>query len=374
MEMMRFASELENSGQTVYHLEVGQSNAPTPRPVLEEASRALRECQLNYCSALGLFELRAAITKHYQYTYGLVIDPDCVIITPGSSIGLYIALLMNFNKGAKIAVASPSYPCYRNVIHALEYSIVEIVTHREKGYLITPEDLTACGEEIDGILVASPNNPTGSMYDKKMLEDLSSYCQERKIRILSDELYHGITYEEKAETILKSNEKAIVINGFSKYFAMTGWRVGWMIVPKEDVKRYEHLLQNVILCTSMLTQIAAVKAFLSYEELDNSVKLFKKNRDILYNALYNAGLTQLYKPQGGFYIYLELDQCDLNSMDLCKKLLYEEHIAVAPGIDFSSNPKNCSIRLSFCQTQEIIERAAVKLAAFLKKLGTVDNP
>src|SRR3990167_6989817 len=359
MEMMKFAAELESSGQPVYHLEVGQPIAPTPAPVLEEAARALRECQLNYCSALGIFSSRQAIAQHYQYAYDLHINPDCVVITPGSSLGLYIALLMNFDKGDKIAVASPSYPCYRNVIHALGYSTIEIDTYPEKKYLISPEKLEEY-KDISGILIASPNNPTGSMYDTKELKALSSYCEKRGIYMISDELYHGITYTEKAETVLKFNSKATIINGFSKYFSMTGWRVGWIIIPEEDINRYESLLQNVILCTSTITQIAAIKAFSCYSTLDAQVEMYKQNLNILYNALRNAGLTKIFKPNGAFYIYLELENTQLKSMDVCKKLLYEENVAVAPCMDFSATEKKCCIRLSFSQNQKVIEHAATK--------------
>lgn len=368
MEMMKYAAEREAAGHTIYHLEVGQSIAPTPAPVLEEAARALTHCQLNYCSALGYFDLRKAIAQHYHDTYALDVAPSRIIVTPGSSIGLYIALLMNFNKSDGIAIASPSYPCYRNVIQSLDYSLVDIKTCRENNYLITPDDLANCGQKISGILIASPNNPTGSMYDEQALKLLSAYCEENNILILSDELYHGITYEKKAETILKYNNNAIVINGFSKYFAMTGWRIGWMIVTEEEMGRYESLLQNLILCTSTLTQIAAVKAFSAYDELNAHVDQYKINRDILYDALLSDKIGKIYRPEGGFYIYLELDDIKQHSMDLCKQLLYEHGVAVAPGMDFSSESERCCIRLSFCQSQTVIESAANILHDFIKKI------
>lgn len=368
MEMMKLAAQLEASGQTVYHLEVGQSSASTPTPVIDEAIRVLQTNQLNYCSALGLFELRNEIAKHYQYAYNIKLDANCIVITPGTSLGLYIALLVNFNRGDRIAIASPSYPCYRNAINSLGLIPVEVITHQEQGYLITPEILEQYKREnINGILIASPNNPTGSMYDQKELEDLILYCKDNDIKFLSDELYHGITFEKKAETALKFDQKSIIINGFSKYFCMTGWRVGWLVVPPEDISLYESLLQNVILCTSPLNQMAAMKGFLCYQELDKNVEQYKENRDILYNALIDTGVKLSYKPHGGFYIYIEFDQIKLKSMDLCKKLLYEEGVAVAPGMDFSSDDNTC-IRLSFSQKKEIIEKAATKLHSFIKRL------
>lgn len=366
MEIMSYAKKLESSGKFVYHLEVGQSVNPTPKAVLEEAIKALREKDLSYCSALGLLELRTAIAKHYQYAYGLDIDPDCIVITPGSSLGLYISLLMGFKKRARIAIASPSYPCYRNVIRSLGLTLIEINTSCENDYLLTIDELDKY-DDVHGILIASPNNPTGSMYDEASLKKLSMYCQKKGIKIIADELYHGITFDNKAESILKFNKAATVINGFSKYFSMTGWRVAWMVVPPQDVRQYESLLQNMILCTSTLTQIAAVKAF-SYYELDRNVKAYKNNRDILYEALTSAGLDNVYNPAGGFYIYLKLNKVRQGSLDFCKKLLYEEGIAVSPGIDFSSSNKDCAIRLSFSQKQKIIEHAAIKLNKFIKKL------
>jgi aspartate/methionine/tyrosine aminotransferase len=369
MEMMKLAAELETSERrTVYHLEVGQSSASTPAPVIGEAIRVLREGHLNYCSALGFWELRKEIAKHYKYAYGIDVDPNCVVITPGTSFGLYIALLMNFNKGDKIAIASPSYPCYRNVIISLGYLPVEIATNQEQNYLITPEILEQyIKEDIKGILIASPNNPTGSVYDEKELKALSLYCQKKGVKFLSDEIYHGITFEKKAETILRFDSNSTVINGFSKYFCMTGWRVGWLVAPREQISLYESLLQNVILCTSPLNQAAAIKGFLCYKELDKHVELYKENRDILYDALKSAGIEYISKPQGAFYIYLEINKTSLKSMDLCKKLLYEEGVAVAPGMDFSSDIKTC-IRLSFCQSKSVIEIAASKLNSFINKL------
>ncbi len=341
-------------------------------PEFKEEHQILFPCIVKYFipnyDGYHVLELRKAIAKHYAHAYDLNLDYNRVVITPGTSIALYVLLLMKFQKGNKIAIASPSYPCYRNVINALEYSIVEIETHSKDNYLITPESLSLCNEKIDGLLIASPNNPTGSMYDEQQLKQLVLYCKNNNIQIISDEIYHGITYEKRAETVLKFNDQTIVSNGFSKYFAMTGWRVGWMIIPTEDISRFENVLQNLILCTSPLTQIAAIKAFSAYQELDENVRRYRQNRDILYDALHNSGNIKVYKPLGGFYIYLELDSIKLDSMDLCRKILYETGVAVAPGLDFVSQPKTCSIRLSFCQSKEIVEQGAAKLNDFLKKL------
>ncbi len=221
---------------------------------------------------------------------------------------------------------------------------------------------------INGVLIASPNNPTGSMYTSDKLKYFADYCYANNIHILSDEIYHGITYNDKAETILKYNENATVINGFSKYFAMTGWRIGWLVVPEYEISRYENLLQNMILCTSTLNQYAAIKAFSDYSLLDKYVEQYNTNLNILYSVLCESGLTKIYKPRGSFYIYLELDKINIDSMELCKKLLYEEGVAVAPGMDFSTEISHCSIRLSFCEKQEIIEQAAIKLKSFIQRL------
>ncbi len=366
MEMMRYANELEAMGNMIEHLEVGQPTAPTPAAVKQAAMRALEERQFKYCSAIGLLELRQAIAAHYHYAYGLIVDPECIVITPGSSLGLYIALLSNFKKSAKVAIASPSYPCYRNVIRSLGLTLVEIPTRRENDYLLTLEDLQQ-HPDLDGVLVASPNNPTGSMYTATALKQFSDYCDAEGIKILSDELYHGITYGEPAMSILKYNRHATVINGFSKYFCMTGWRVAWLVVPKADGRGYENLLQNILLCSAALNQYAAVAAF-SYPELDANVRAYRTNLDILYDALTDAGLTTMYKPAGAFYLFVELEKGGNDSLELCKKLLYEEGVAVSPGIDFSSARKSCAIRLSFSQNQSVIERAAAKINHFIKKL------
>lgn len=367
MEMMKHAAELEASRETVLHLEVGQPIVPTPKPVVDEAMRVLQSEHFGYCSALGYMELRQAIAKHYHDLYGMKVSANNIIITPGSSIGLYLALKMNFKKGDKIAIAAPSYPCYRNVIHSLEYVPVEIKTTREENYLITADMLAASKQKISGILIASPNNPTGSMYTNETLRELAEYCEQNGIYMLSDELYHGITFERKAETALKYNSHATIVNGFSKYFAMTGWRIGWMVVPPEDVNRYESLLQNLILCTSTLTQMAAVKAFTAYNELDNHVAHYKSNIHILYDELTDLGLS-IYKPDGAFYLYVEFDGIKFDSMSFCKQLLAEKHVAVAPGMDFSTKLDNCAIRLSVCQNQSVITEAAKRLKDFINTI------
>lgn len=365
MEMMKYAAELEQSGTEVYHLEVGQSYVPTPHAVVEEATKTLQNTPINYCSALGLYELRAEIAMHYERKHGIQVSPNRIIITPGSSLGLYITLLMSFRKHSKIAVFSPSYPCYRNVIRLLGHELIEIVTKRENNYLMTPDELEPY-KNIDGIIIASPNNPTGSVYDSKTYQALINFCEQHGIQIISDEIYHGISYETVAETALKFSNQAIVVNGFSKYFAMTGWRIGWAVIDENDIERYESLLQNVILCSSMLTQKSAVKAFAAYQELDAHVKNYREKRDILFNELLSAGLIHISKPQGGFYIYLEFDHSEFDSMELCKRILYEEKVATAPGIDFVSNQNKCSIRLSFCQDTHVIESAAKRIKRFFK--------
>lgn len=364
MEMMKLSKDFEVAGNDVYHLEAGQPFAPTPKPVLEEASRILQKDSLSYCPALGYAPLREAIAQHYRFVYELEINPERVIITPGSSLGLYIALLANFEKGAKIAVPTPSYPCYRNLIGLLGLTFVEIPTKQEENYLLDQELLENLN--IDGLLIASPNNPTGSMYDENSLKRLASYCQQKKIKIIVDEIYHCITYEQEAKTALNYNNDAVVVNGFSKYFAMPGWRLGWLIVPEYRINDYKNLLQNMILCSSSLTQIAAVKAFSAYEELDEHVFNYKRNRDILFDALKKSGIKKIYKPQGAFYIYVELEQLEFNCMEFCKTLLQEEGVAVAPGIDFDANSK-CSIRLSYSQNQEVVEKGAEILCNFLKR-------
>ncbi len=368
MEMMRHAAQMEQQGKAVYHLEVGESMASAPPEVKTALQQILaEEAPLKYCSALGLIELREAIANHYLHFYDLQVDPERIIVTPGSSLALYISLVLNFHRQAKIAIAAPSYPCYRNVIRSLDYELIEIPTHYEDNFLITPEMLLKYADSIDGLLIASPNNPTGSLYELEHLREIVDICEKYQIRLISDEIYHGITYDDQnAETCLKLSDASLVINGFSKYFAMTGWRLGWMIVPAADIRRYESFLQNVILCTSSLTQKAAIHAFNQYDLLNCYVANYQKNRDLLWNALIDAGLQHVYKPAGGFYIYADLTEINMNSMQFCRELLQSTGVAVAPGIDFSSNMGKCSIRLSFCQDSRVIERASVRINNFIK--------
>ena len=362
MDVMRAANERAAAG-AVYHLEVGQPGTSAPPGVLAAAKIALDDHRLGYTEALGIPELRQAIAAHYGTYYGVSLDPARVVVTTGSSGGFVLSFLSAFDPGDRVALASPSYPCYRNILSALGVEPVCLLAEAEDRFQPTPALLDAARREgdLDGLIVASPSNPTGTMLSRTDFAALAEYCAEHGIRLISDEIYHGITYDRKADTAVALSESAVVINSFSKYFSMTGWRVGWMVVPDDLARTIECLSQNFFISAPTLSQVAAVAAFDCSEENDRRVQVYKGNRDLLLQNLPKAGLTKLAPADGAFYIHADVGALTNDSDAFCRKILADTGVALAPGLDFDPDRGNRYLRISYAETPETIVEASERL-------------
>ena len=364
MDVMQAAAEREAEGKSTYHLEVGQPGTRAPAGVLEAAHRALESQRLGYTVALGVPELRSVIARRYQSYYGATVDPSRVVVTTGSTGGFVLSFLAVFDAGDRVAMVAPGYPCYRHILSAFGIEPVLLQAEAEHRFQPTPELLEGAmrqSGQLDGLIVASPSNPTGTMLDSDAMRDLSAYCQSNGIRMISDEIYHGITYDQKAKTVLAFGNEAIVINSFSKYYSMTGWRLGWMVVPEDLLRSIECLAQNLFVSPPTLSQLAAVAAFDCVDELDLNVARYAANRALLLDKLPRAGFERLAPVDGAFYIYADVANLTQDSVAFCGRILNETGVAVSPGVDFDPVRGHRFVRFSFAESTESISAAASAL-------------
>ncbi|HEV2335343.1 MAG TPA: pyridoxal phosphate-dependent aminotransferase [Stellaceae bacterium] len=368
MDVLREASAREAAGQSVIHLEVGQPGTPAPRAVLEAARAALANDRLGYTDALGIAALREAIAWHYRDQYGVAVEPGEIVVTTGSSAAFQLAFLAAFEAGDRVALAAPGYPAYRNILSALGLEPVLIEVGENAHYQPNPELLAQAGE-LAGLIIASPANPTGTMIPERDLAHLASWCRERGIRLVSDEIYHGITYEEAPSTARAFGPEAIIVNSFSKYYSMTGWRLGWMVVPAELARSVECLAQNFYVSPPALSQRAALAAFGCRAELDAHVARYRANRDRLIATLTNAGLTRLAPAEGAFYLYVDVSALTGDSQEFCRRMLAETGVATTPGRDFDPLHGDSWVRLSFAGSSEDVAEAARRLGEWLPRVG-----
>ncbi|MBT5494656.1 MAG: aminotransferase class I/II-fold pyridoxal phosphate-dependent enzyme, partial [Alphaproteobacteria bacterium] len=361
MDIMQAAAEREAEQKAVYHLEVGQPGTPAPQGVLAAAKRALDENRLGYTLSMGILELRTAIANHYAKTYNVDLDPARVVVTTGSSAGFVLSFLSAFDPGDRVAMASPGYPCYRNILSAFGIEPVLLLTEAEHRFQPTPELLEKAvreGGPIDGLVIASPSNPTGTMIGPDEMSALTGYCRENNIRLISDEIYHGLTYENTACTALAYEENAVIINSFSKYFSMTGWRLGWMVIPEDLTRAVECLAQNLFISAPTLSQIGGVAAFDCEEELSANIVKYKANRDLLLEQLPKAGFDRLAPVDGAFYIYADVAELTNDSLSFCRRILNETGVAIASGVDFDPDRGHRYVRFSFAESAEQVAGAA----------------
>jgi aspartate/methionine/tyrosine aminotransferase len=364
MDVLRAANARAAARKAVYHLEVGQPGTGAPQGVIEAARRALTDDRIGYTEALGIPELRQAIAQHYRDCYGLALDPARVVVTTGSSGGFVLAFLAAFDAGDRVALASPGYPCYRNILSALGVEPVCLPAEAADRFQPTPELLDRARRDgrLDGLIVASPSNPTGTMLQRDELRTLADYCAQHGIRLVSDEIYHGITYDRPADTALAFGNTAIVINSFSKYYSMTGWRVGWMVVPEDLTRAVECLTQNLFISAPTLSQLAAVAAFDCREENDRRVESYRASRNLLLSTLPKAGFDKLAPADGAFYIYADVGALTNDSDAFCRKILADTGVALTPGIDFDPERGNRFVRFSYAETPATVKHAAALLA------------
>jgi aspartate/methionine/tyrosine aminotransferase len=369
MDVMAAAARIEASGAHVVHMEVGQPAAPAPATAIAAAQAALANGRIGYTECLGIPSLRACIARHYRDIYGLVLDPARVVVTTGSSGGFVLAFLALFEPGDRVAMANPGYPPYRHVLTALGCEPVLIETSEQTRWALSPEALIAEHKRraLAGVVVASPANPTGTMMDADALSRLISAAEAEGIRVISDEIYHGLDYAFAAETAAKLSERAVVINSFSKYFCMTGWRVGWMVVPDNLVRTVERLQGNLVISVPTLSQAAAEASFDGRAEMETVKHGYEENRRILVAGLPKASLDKFLPVDGAFYLYADISRFSNDSLDFAKQMLEQAHVAATPGIDF--DPVNGKRFLRFCYAGSAAEmhEAVGRIGDWLKR-------
>ncbi|WP_028642846.1 pyridoxal phosphate-dependent aminotransferase [Nocardioides sp. URHA0020] len=375
MDLLTAAATRQRTHGDLLNMLAGQPMTGAPVPVREEAKRLLDSADpLGYTPAAGILELREAIARHHRRTHDIDVSPDEVVVTTGSSGGFLLAFLAAFEVGDRVAMARPGYPCYRNVLTALGCEVVEIPTGPETRFQPTVEQLAALqasGKGIKGLVVASPANPTGTMLLPSELAALASYCEEQQIQLISDEIYHGIEYAQPhlARSAWETSREAVVFSSFSKYFSMTGWRIGWMLVPERLGRAVDVLTGNFTICPPVIAQRACLAAFddASYAELDAHVARYADNRRILLDGLPRLGITELAPADGAFYVYADVGHLTDDTMALCHHLLATTGVAVAPGIDFDTVDGGRSVRLSFAGPGSEIEEALERLSTALDR-------
>ncbi len=363
MDVMAAAAEKEAAGDTVIHLEVGQPSTPAPKGALAAAHAALDSDRIGYVAALGMPALRERIARHYRDVYRVEVSAERVIVTTGSSGGFPLAFLASFDVGDRVALAAPGYPAYRNILVALNLEPVDLPTSAADNFQPTVAALEKAGK-IDGLIVASPSNPTGTMVGHAEMKELAHWCDRHGVRLISDEIYHGIVYEGDTVSAVEVTDQAIVINSFSKYFSMTGWRVGWMVVPQDLVRPIERLAQNFFISVPTLSQYVALAAFDCREELDGHVRRYKTNRDLLLKGLPEAGLKTFAPAEGAFYLYADVNHLTNDSRDFCSRMLKEAGVATTPGVDFDRARGAGTLRISFAGSTAEMEEAVRRLKAW----------
>ncbi len=368
MAMSRLASELEAGGRDVLHLEVGQPSTGAPSGARAAAVRAIEAGDpLGYTNAPGLVSLRRRIVRHYAEWYGVDVAADDVVAVAGASAGFTLAFAASFDAGDRVGVLEPGYPCYRNTLLALGITPVPIPVGPDTRWAPTPELLDAAGP-LDGLIIASPSNPTGTVLQASTQAAIAAWCSTHDVQLIADEIYHGIVMDGRAETALSFTRDAIVINSFSKYFSMTGWRLGWMVVPAHLSATIERLQQNLYICAPHVSQVAGTAAFDCQDELDAHVVRYHANRAALLAGLAAAGLTEVAAADGAFYVYADighlLGRGVVDSMELCTRWLHEAGVATTPGYDFDLARGNHFVRFSYAGREGDIVRACERLSGW----------
>ncbi|WP_103333559.1 pyridoxal phosphate-dependent aminotransferase [Pseudotabrizicola formosa] len=367
MDVMEEARLLEAAGRSVIHMEVGQPGTPAPAAARAALTQAMAAGPLGYTVALGVPELRAGIAALYRRWYGVDLDPARVVVTSGSSAAFLLAFTALFDAGDRVGLGEPGYPSYRQILRALSLQPVGIATHAANRLQPVPADLE--GVDMAGLIVASPGNPTGTMLDHAALAALISHCAARDISFVSDEIYHGLHYGARAVSALEITDDCYVINSFSKYFSMTGWRVGWMVVPPDHVRTVERLAQNMFICPPHASQIVALAALECMDELEANRAIYATNRALMLEGLPLAGFTKIAPPDGAFYVYADVAELTPDSLAFAREILQKAGVAVTPGVDFDPVRGRQSLRFSYARgTADIVEGLA-RLRAFMVARG-----
>ncbi|GJE10602.1 MULTISPECIES: aminotransferase class I/II-fold pyridoxal phosphate-dependent enzyme [Methylobacterium] len=368
MDVMAAAAAKARAGSDVVRMEVGQPSAPAPQAVIAAAQAALATGRVPYTEALGLPTLRARIARDYAERHGVAVGPERVVITTGSSAGFILAFMSLFDAGARVAVPQPGYPAYRNILSALDLVPAPMILRAEDRFAPTAALLreTHARAAVAGVLVMSPANPSGTVITEAALRDLCTTTRALGLPLISDEIYHGLSYGLPTVTALQFDPDAVVINSFSKYHCMTGWRIGWMVVPEALVRPIERLAQNLYISAPYLSQVAALAAFDATAELDAVRDGYARNRGILLDALPGLGLGRLHPADGAFYLYADVANLTGDASDFCRRMLDEAHVAATPGLDFDPEEGHHHVRFSFAGSEAECREAVSRLRAWLR--------
>ena len=369
MDVMEAARQLEASGRHVIHMEVGQPSSSAPKEALKTLGQKMSVDPMGYTVALGLPELRHKIADLYDKWYGVSLNPERVVVTSGSSAAFLLSFTSLFDSGDNVGIGAPGYPSYRQILKAVGLCPIDIETSAENRYQPVSSDLS--GRDLAGLLVASPANPTGTMLSKEEMRDLMITCQTMNAAFISDEIYHGIEYERKAVSALEISDRCYVINSFSKYFSMTGWRIGWMVVPEDHVRRIERVAQNMFICAPHVSQIAALAALECSEELEANLSVYRENREIMMAGLIAAGFDTIAPPDGAFYVYADVGKMTEDSLAFARDILNDSGVAVTPGLDFDPARGAKTLRFSYARSTEDIKEGLTRLQKFMRERGYI---
>ncbi len=369
MDVMDAARRAEEAGRHIIHMEVGQPGTPAPKGAREALTRAMSEDAMGYTVALGLPALRRRIAQLYGEWYDVDLSPDRVVVTSGSSGAFILAFTALFDTGDRVGVGAPGYPSYRQILRALDLVPVDIETAVDHRLQPVPSDLE--GLKLSGLMVASPANPTGTMLDRPALSALMEAAAGQNASFISDEIYHGIEYEAKAVSALEISDHCCVINSFSKYFSMTGWRIGWMVVPETHVRTVERLAQNLFICPPHASQVAALAAMECGDELQANLDVYSNNRALMLEGLPKAGFDRIAPPDGAFYVYADVSHLTDDSRAFAAEILDKAGVAVTPGLDFDPERGAGTIRFSYARASEDIAEGLTRLAQFMAERGVI---
>ncbi len=367
MDVMAEAGARERRGEEVIHMEVGQPSAPAPRAVIAAAQAALADGRIPYTEALGMPRLRERIVRHYAETYGVRIAPERVVVTTGSSAGFVLAFLALFDAGARIGVPCPGYPAYHGILNALDLIPQPMILRAEDRFAPTSALLREvhAAKNLSGVLVMSPANPSGTVIEPARLAELCATARDLRLPFISDEIYHGLSYGVPTATALAFDPDAVVINSFSKFYCMTGWRIGWMVVPDRLVRPIERLAQNLYISAPYLSQVAALAAFDALDEIGAVRDGYARNRALLLDALPALGFTGIHPVDGAFYLYADIAKIANDATDFCRRMLAETGVAATPGLDFDPGEGGHHVRFSFAGSEEACREAVVRIRGWL---------
>jgi aspartate/methionine/tyrosine aminotransferase len=371
MELLARARQLEAAGRDIVHMEIGEPDFPSPEPVIRAVKQAIAEGDVHYTPATGLPALREAIAGFYLHHYGLLVDPGRIIVTPGASGALLLVLGSLLNPGQTVLMADPGYPCNRNFVRFLDGHSRTIPVTAASGYQLTAKQVETYWEaNTAAVLVASPSNPTGTLIPPEELQAISTIVAQRGGRLIVDEIYHGLIYEGEAETVLVQNDEAFVINSFSKYFGLTGWRIGWIVAPPTTVPDLDKLAQNLFLAAPTPAQHAALASFQPETQiiLEQRHEAFRQRRDFLLPALRELGFDIPVTPQGAFYLYVNCERFTDDSLQFADALLEEAGVAVTPGLDFGTNQPEKHLRFAYTTSLERLQEGVERIRAFVSKI------